>query len=104
MLWEAVPPFTERCGLCRQVSFFVSGVRAAAAAPVAVEATMVKGLIGTNWTGVVDDFWVFNYVLMDFEVMTMYSTEGARGNRCLTFLRFEVKPCNCPVVGTCPDV
>ena len=58
------------------VGFFVSGVRAASAAPMAVEAEMDKGLIGTNWTGVVDDLWVFAYNMLDYEVMTMYSTEG----------------------------
>jgi hypothetical protein len=57
------------------VGFFVSGVRAASAAPMAVEAEMDKGLIGTNWTGVVDDLWVFSYNMLDYEVMTMYSTE-----------------------------
>jgi len=57
------------------VGFFVSGVRAASAAPVPVEAQMEKGLIGTNWTGMIDDLWVFNYNVLDYEVMTMYSTE-----------------------------
>lgn len=60
-----------------RVEFYVSGNHAGSAASVATIAVMDTGLIGTNWTGVVDDFWVVDYAVTAYDVMAMYANEGA---------------------------
>jgi hypothetical protein len=59
------------------VTFYVGGLPLATAVPVAMPdgATMEVGLIGTNWVGVVDDFWVLDRELTDYDVMTIYTSE-----------------------------
>eukprot|EP00238_Polyblepharides_amylifera_P015327 CAMPEP_0196599450 /NCGR_PEP_ID=MMETSP1081-20130531/94863_1 /TAXON_ID=36882 /ORGANISM="Pyramimonas amylifera, Strain CCMP720" /LENGTH=2090 /DNA_ID=CAMNT_0041925221 /DNA_START=417 /DNA_END=6689 /DNA_ORIENTATION=+ len=57
------------------VDFYTGGQWRASAEPVEVSQSMARGLIGTNWTGVVDDFWVADRVLSTYDVMSMYSNE-----------------------------
>jgi hypothetical protein len=59
-----------------KVDFYTGGLLKASAVPVKTTGTLAKGLIGTNFTGLVDDFWVFDKVLSAYDVMSLYTNEG----------------------------
>jgi len=58
-----------------KADFYTGGLLKASAVPVKTTGTLAKGLIGTNFTGLVDDFWVFDKVLTAYDVMLLYTNE-----------------------------
>lgn len=65
-----------------RADFYISGLHKASAAPAPpAPVTLAMGLLGTNWTGAVDDVWVLNRALEPYDVMRMFVNEGATANK-----------------------
>ncbi|KAK3283177.1 hypothetical protein CYMTET_9115 [Cymbomonas tetramitiformis] len=58
-----------------QVHFYAGGRHKATAPASYSSATMNKGLLGTNFTGDIDDVWAFERALDQYQIMQMYSNE-----------------------------
>ncbi|KAK3248533.1 hypothetical protein CYMTET_42004 [Cymbomonas tetramitiformis] len=57
------------------VHFYTGGELKASASSVSNSNTMTKGLIGTNFTGIIDDVWAFDTAVDAYTIQSMYSSE-----------------------------